>query len=116
MTATIDKLMINTGKPIMYDESLMNVLEDHMDFLRNHKTTTKLTVTPQQANVFQFDLQALLLELGVAADLHWVIMRMNGYDSFNQIDEDLMYLLAPDPTLVYNIASIQQSSLKKEAS
>lgn len=113
--ATLDKLYKDVPAAIYCDESFLDVLEDHMTYLRTAATTHTLSVTPSDANVYAFDLSGLLFKLGIPARLHWVIARMNGFKSLTENDETLTQLIVPDALTVDNIASLQSSALVKLA-
>lgn len=95
--AAIDSLMSDQGADVYYSDGFRNVLEDHMTYLRTHQLTRVLDVTPKQAERFEYDLIGLLNELEVPVTLHWIVARMNHFDSIHEVPADLGSLLAPDP-------------------
>ncbi len=94
--ATIDSLMTASGPDIYYNKSFRNMLEDHMTYLRTHPQNQVMEVTPMQAHRYEFDLIGLLNTLMIPQHLHWVVARMNHFDSFNHVPEDLTRLLIPE--------------------
>lgn len=103
--ASVDSLMVQPGSDVFYTDGLRNVLEDHMTYLRTHASTRVLDVTPMQAHRYEFDLIGLLNELGIPPQLHWVVARMNHFNGFQEVPEDLVKLLVPDDK---EIAKLQQ--------
>lgn len=104
--AAIDSLTIQPGPSIYYDDGFRNTLEDHMTYLRTHPDNQTLEVTPIQAHRYEFDLIGLLNELVVPMHMHWVVARVNNFDSFTKVPQDLTFLILPDQK---EIARIQQT-------
>lgn len=93
--ATINA-MVQAGPDIYYDEAFRRVLEDHMTYLRNLPSTSKLDVEGIDVIRYQADFFGLLAKLGVPLYLHWVVLRMTGLSSPAKIPDDLSYVLLPD--------------------
>lgn len=110
---SILELEISTGPNVFYDNDFRIVLETHMEWLRNHPSTTTMSLDVGQAHKNQYDLYGLLSDLRVPKENHWATMRLNGYTNHTQFDEGVDVLLIPDPGLITNLASNYLSTKKK---
>lgn len=106
----INAQMVDDGAGVYYTEGFRSVLEDHMTLLRNHPTTSLVTVSPADAYHYNHNLYGVLQKMKVPMYLHWVIMRMNNWTSPRVFHLDVTSLLFPDMTL---ISQIQQSYSSK---
>lgn len=95
--STVDALLVPQGTDVYYTDAFRNVLEDHMTYLRGAASTTVGNVDPIKAYRFEFDLNGLLLDMGLPLFLHWTIMRMNNLSSPQHVPADLTTLLLPAP-------------------
>lgn len=112
MAMPIEAYLLETGPAIFYDEGFRSVLEDHLNFLRTHSTTTAVVVTEGEAYKFEADLYGLLAEIKVPRHMHFVTMRINNFTSPLEIRASLSQLLIPDETLVMQIAQTHQTTHK----
>jgi len=79
-----------------------------MTYLRTHATTRIVDVTPMQAHRYEFDLIGLLNELTISPYLHWIVARMNHFNTLNEVPAEMTKLLIPDPK---EISKLQQTHL-----
>jgi hypothetical protein len=108
----IDNIAIKEGPTVFYDTDFRAVLEDHMTYLRGHESTTTMAVGPNEAYRWTADLFGLLNSRGVAAYLHWVVMRMNSFNSPTEMDETVSSLIIPDPRALNLIRNIYVTRAK----
>jgi hypothetical protein len=92
----INSLSINPGDSVYYTPEFMNVLEDHLTYLREHPKTRTESITPHEASKYTGDLISLLNVRNVKPEYHWIIMRLNNFTNYSDIDENLNTLLYPD--------------------
>lgn len=90
-------MLVAQGTGAYYTDQFRNVLEDHMTYLREAASTTVMNVDPIKAYRFEFDLNGLLLDMGIPLYLHWVVMRMNNFASPQDVPADLTQLLIASP-------------------
>lgn len=91
----VDDLMFNEGLQDYYDPSFRDTLEAHLPYLRASDQTYKVTVPEFSTVVYNQDLFGYLLELKIAPNLHWVVMRMNNFYSPYDFDVNCTQLLVP---------------------
>ncbi len=114
--AKLDQFLKEAVPAVVYDESFMDVLEDHLTWFKTSSKTTTVAVTPNQADVYSFDLAGLLIALNVPLRVHWLVMRMNDYTSFCENDNTLTSLLLPDLATFDQLSQVQQATLQAQAS
>lgn len=109
----IDNLLADHGSNIYYDPAFRNVLEDHMSFLKTHPDTKKINIESVYAYKYVGDLSGLLKHYNIDIYLHWVIMRMNGFTSFNEAGENIVELLLPDSRAIERIRQLHSTIQNK---
>lgn len=77
----VDNLMVADGASAYYTSVARNVLEDFMSDLRASSSTQEIIIEPGIALRYEFDFYGLLTELKIPANLHWITMRVNKYNS-----------------------------------
>lgn len=110
--SAVDSYLVDDGGDIYYDDDFRNVLEAHMTYLRSASSTTVMNVDPHDAYVYEFDLNGLLLKMGIPLKLHWVVMRMNNYRSPQNVPADLSTLLIAAPNEIEVLRQSFQTAAK----
>lgn len=108
--SAVDAMLTAQGTGVYYTDDFRNVLEDHMTYLRTAASTTVMNVDPIKAYRFEFDLDGLLLDMGIPLYLHWVVMRMNNFSSPQHVPANLTSLLIAAPS---ELQMIMQSEYTK---
>lgn len=91
------------GADIYYDSGFQRVLEINLPMIKNHHTTT-VQNTPRDGNgKYVGDLHLCLAAMGVAPELWWTTMRLNGYTNPVQYGDDRFSLLIPSSEVLNNI-------------
>jgi hypothetical protein len=91
----IDNLMVPDGASIFYNPAFRVVLEDHMTYFRGLSDNNLFPVTPHQVYKYRFDLGGLMLDLGIALQYHWIVMRVNNITDMTHVPPDLTVLVMP---------------------
>lgn len=107
----LDSLMRDPGPSIYYDPDFRNVLEAHMTELRSNSTDI-LNVEPAAAYKYEFDFFSLLANYSVPDHYHWIVMRMNKFDSPTANTRDLSVLMLPDQRQISRIVSSHKTTRK----
>lgn len=100
------------GQDIWYDPDFKAVLEDHMTYLRNHPNTTIQVLEPNSVIKYRFDLYSLFRHYGIEQHFHWLVMRMNGFNSPIDDISHLESFLVPDTNILVQILSHYMSRNK----
>lgn len=98
MAASLWKSMTNDGTRVYYDESFRNVLEAHLSYLKNSSRSINARIPEEIAIRNEYDFFGVLLELGIQHQLHWLVMRMNGFYSPTEYTADTLQIIIPDQT------------------
>lgn len=114
MVNPVESLFKPSSAPVILSHSFKIVIEDHLEYFRNHPTTTSLTVTGRDLNVYEFDWIGLLTSMRIASELHWIVIRLNGGMSYTDVPQDLVGVLVPDLTEFRNLIQMHTSSRKKK--
>ena len=106
----ISNLAIDAGPPIYYNADFRRVLEAHMDYLRKHPTTAVLTVEPDIVNRYKFDFYGLLAHYRVDPHLHWIVLRLNQFNSPTLYPVTITELMIPYLEVIDQIQQIYRTS------
>jgi hypothetical protein len=110
MPMPINTLSIQPGPPIYYTDKWQQVLEDHLDYLINHESTTTVSIEPQYAYKYQYDFIGLLNYMNMPAHLHWTLMRINGMYRMEDFTSDRTLLIVPDSSELERIKKLLTTS------
>lgn len=109
---SVNDLAFDAGASAYYDADFRNVLEDHMSFLRKHSSTRTIVVDPGQAYKYEYDLYGYLLSVGIPANLHWVVLRLNKLTTPTDFSLQLSQLMVPDAGMLDKIRQSHMSTRK----
>ncbi len=113
MNKSLNELAV-FGMPAVFSSSgLMNVLEDHIEYLRARADTTSLLIEGHVGAKYRFDFFGLLVHYGVTDRLVWITMRMNGLRSPQSYEGDVGYILVPAQAEIDKIAQTYLTQTKK---
>ena len=107
----IFNLMANAGPDFFYDPDFMATLESHMDFFKTHPRTTVIQINPEQSAIYDGDFYGYLTKVGIPAQYHWVIMRLNGMYSSTDFTSELTTLYVPDRDFIDQLRIIHKSTV-----
>lgn len=94
MVTLIKKLP--TRKKIFFNSKFRQVIEDHLNILKSDKNITPLEIKDVDASVYHGDLYGLLGKYNVAFDIHWIVMRINGFNNPTDYTQDITVLNLPN--------------------
>jgi hypothetical protein len=92
----INKLSIEQGSDVHYSKGFMDVMEAHVDFLKNSTKSTKFIVDKDIAYIYQGDFFGYMNYRNVPQKYHWICMRVNGYFSSFEFKPDVDTLIIPN--------------------
>lgn len=105
----INRQMNMEGPDVYYNSSFRDVLEQHLNHLRNHEANNVVEVTTREMEKFKYDLFNFLTLKGIDGHLHWITMRVNGWLSptdFHRADS----VIIPSKHAVNRIKQLYESS------
>lgn len=100
---SIGKLQIEYGDPYMYSIGFRNLIENHIEFLQNHLSTTYVPLRSHDEIVWRGDFYGLLQTIKVPQNLFWITLRVNGLHSTFDYRGDKEAILIPSLSLVKNL-------------
>ena len=100
MAMTVMSLVTHPGDGGMYMDGFRRLLETHIEYLIDHPNTTITNIDPDVAWRHKGNLHGLLLTMGLSSDIHWLVMRMNGYYSPFEYDGEKRDLFIPERNTV----------------
>lgn len=97
------------GPELFYNQDFRDVLEQHVDWLKNHASTQRVTVNPEDSYKFERDFYGLLAKMNIKPEYYWVTARVNGYtSSLDFLAEP--YILVPSENTVDGIKRMYEAS------
>jgi hypothetical protein len=106
----IDSLMYNPGTAGYYTDDFRRVLEDHLTLLKNDQSTNGVVLEPHTAYKYVGDFYGALQVLGVAEELYWITMRINGLTSTTDKFDHLQVVLTPNQKMIQKIWASHNST------
>lgn len=97
--ALID-LMVDTGSEITQTPAFRQMVEDHLQWIIRHPTTQWVEIDAHAAHKYKGDFYGLMTHMKTPYHLHWLIMRVNGYNSPMQYNGDHIRLRIPDTHVI----------------
>lgn len=103
MANLIHQYAYNPGQDIFYDAGFQRVLEANLSLIAQHPLTVSMDTPRDGAQKYEGDLHLALAAMGVVPWLWWITMRVNGYTSPVEYNDDKFSLLVPDGNLLENM-------------
>jgi len=99
---SLEALLVPSGSQIYYDSKFMQVMVDHLEWLRNRPDTQQVSVPPSELHKFRFNLFGFLAHYKVPQHKHYITLRLNGLKHDHEFDYQHTNLLIPgDSSLEY---------------
>lgn len=116
MAISIHEKMFDPREDIYYNTEFRRFLESYMHYLRTNSKTQVETIDPHNAYKYEGDFYGLLQVMGVAPNLHWLVMRVNDLTNPSESDETLTEILLPDGPTIARLSQFYQSMIRKKES
>lgn len=92
----IHSLETPSGGTTYYDSAFLNLLEDHLDYLKKLPSNRFYTTTYQLADKYQGDFYGLLDHLQLPKKYHYIVMRVNSLLTSSDYTADQITIIIPD--------------------
>lgn len=110
---TILKKMVAIGDPNFYTSKYRQMIEDHIIFLRNHKTNSIVTLAPMVSFKYAADFYGLLFHLKVPMEYHYAILRLNNYRNPSDFQGTEESILICDTELLKRLTNTLKTQTRK---
>lgn len=110
MGSKLNGTMINPGNDFTYSETYRTYLESHMKFLREHPYTQLVTLDKEVVYKNLYDFTAMLSDMGIALEDHYMVMRMNQFSSVRELTMDVEFLLLPAAQVVAQLKQLYRTT------
>lgn len=114
MAASIQNLMNRDGEKITYTLAYRQMIEDHLAYLRNQNSNEIITIRPDVGWRYHGDLHGVLNHYEFDWDMHWIIMRVNNYQSAHEFDYQDQELIIPSSTVISDLTKQHRARRKLE--
>lgn len=102
----------NTPEDVYYSQEFLQVIEDHLSYLRLTAAVSPVAVSQLQGMKYEGDFYGLLADNNVEKKYHHVVLRLNGYVSSADYSGDIDYFLLPDFNEVEEIKSLHMTTVR----
>lgn len=92
---TVVSAIAPKGPDSYYTAKWRTLIEDHLDYLRAHQDTVTIEIQGIAGYHHRYDLFSVFVANKIPAHFHWAIMRVNGYISPLEFEEETKSLLVP---------------------
>lgn len=115
MAFTVNELAHPAGDAVFYEPGFRTVIETHLPLLRNSPDTRRQEISADKIHQYEGDFYGLLAEQGVPLELHWLHLRVNGFespyqfgrvDAYGQFTELAFTLLLPSPDVIRGLRTL----------
>lgn len=110
MSFSINNVANSESYGLYYKNEIRVLLESHVEFIKNHSSTTVERVMSSLTYKYEGDFYGLLMALKIPIEYHWITMRINGYSSPTEMSGEKIAFLKPDFTLIEQIINIHRSA------
>ena len=100
---SISTLQVRVSKAAITSSGFRNLIEDHILFLRSHRTIMLIPVDQQLVYKFTGDFYGLLNALKINPDIWWVTLRINNFKSTLDYSGDLQNIYIIPEEIIYEM-------------
>lgn len=93
---TVMNDMVKPRNALYYSVGFRQIIEDHLEYLRNNGAIQQLPVNVQDGNMWSGDYYGLLTYLNIPLEMHYITLRVNGMTSPTDYDGSVLQILLPD--------------------
>lgn len=113
MAMTINNRMVASGDRRFYSAEWYRVVESHLQWIRTLPGNQEVVVEDAIAYKYEGDFMGLLQELRIPMEIHWVVLRLNGYTSPADYTYDRTKITLPDQGAVGKLFNTHNTVAKK---
>ena len=94
---------------IFHETNFLVTMESHLTHLRSSANIRLLPISKHQSYKYEGDLYGLLDDLRVEKKYHYIVMRLNNFDTSNQFKGDIEHIAIPDLNEIEILKNILQT-------
>lgn len=108
---TLNQMAIASPSEFTLTDDYFAFIESMTGWLREQEDTAPVYISPETGWLYRFDLTAFLLDNNVPLEDHRIILRVNGLDSNQVLDETVTTLLIPQQETIRRMKSAYRTKL-----
>lgn len=105
--------MVPQGDSSFYTSKYRQMIEDHIIFLRNHKSNSVVPIAPMVSFKYAADFYGLLFHLKVPMEYHYAILRINGLRNPSDFRGTEESIVVCDTEVVKRLLNTLKTQIKK---
>lgn len=113
MPSSLDAVMIAAPAAYTLTDEYKAFVESIVPTLREHESTTPLTIAAETGHLFRFDMTSFLLDQNVPLEDHLVVLRVNDLNGPQDLDETTTKLLLPDQQFLSQLKQVYRTRIDK---
>lgn len=113
--ATLLSTVDPSGPAIYFSKKFRLMLEDHLMIIKEMTTNTIREITSDdwdKLNRFEGDFYGFLTAMNYPKQYHWTILRMNGFSSRFDMNDQISRLILPDWQYIDKLAQLCKEKKK----
>lgn len=110
---TLLSKMVKAGDSNFYTAKYRQMIEDHLIFLRNHKTNTTVNLLPMVSFKYASDFYGLLFHLTVPMEYHYAMLRLNGFRNPSDFQGDETSIRLVETNVIQLLVNTMKTQIKK---
>lgn len=91
---------------VFLDIGFKTILEQHLEVIKKDINNTYVEVSAHDCDLYQGNFDGLLYKNRIPIYLHWLVTRMNGFDSHTDFNGDIDRIILPDPERINKLKEI----------
>lgn len=116
-TAMADKLnqslIYSSGSAAYFDENFAQVLDSHLEYFKTAGSPEEREIDPRFLGQYYGDFYSVLLDLGVEARFHRIVMLLNGLTSPMQYVGQFNRVFLPDTDKITQVYGAYSTGMKR---
>lgn len=108
---TLNQMAIASPSEFTLTDDYFSFIESMTGWIREQADTSTVYIPPETGWLYRFDMTAFLIDNGVPLEDHRLILRVNGMDSNQVLDETVNTLLIPQQETIRRLKSAYRTKL-----
>lgn len=105
--------MVTMGDSNYYTAKYRQMIEDHINFLRNHKSNSIVNLAPMVSFKYAADFYGLLFHLNIPMEYHYAILRVNGFRNPSDFQGTEPSISVVETDIIKRLVNTMKTQVKK---